>query len=471
MIALVGVVWLVSLVLVESEDTCHAIEELLSRGLERYKSYTFVAISFSSHSETIRFHLPNVFVTISNLRGRNTWDSRKLGPYMRRLQNFHPGNLNEAEADDDDEEVPSNSHGMIRMACDEAQRLLDEMLVRHSDGEDMIRELCGGIPSRMEPLRDWLKAIRDSIDEFGNEAMEVDRFVHSVAPGIQIGYKLVRQVNWVVPSEKEMRDSIVAHIKNKITTGSVRKNVVTKALQKLASKDARTLQDLVSQNLPGRRACELLMGRAVVLLEREIRRQALNDAIEKQSQGKMVLAENLKKGLWYWVKTTNRGSSDMRVLSYEGIAENGVPLFKDVDSDYMIRDIDLDAPIRQYIPVAEAISRAQKAFLIFELEYGKKFQYNAFMELARTGDLTSLRTRLRRLAVLSQAHCYELNKARLNVLQHVKQLYAGGNPNCPPQNAIVAGGGLTGLLCAVHCVENVLFSGGQVKVYESRDGK
>jgi hypothetical protein len=36
--------------------------------------------------------------------------------------------------------------------------------------------------------------------------------------------------------------------------------------------------------------------------------------------------------------------------------------------------------IRAYVPVAEAISRAQKAFMTIELDHLKKFAYAAFME-------------------------------------------------------------------------------------------
>lgn len=40
---------------------------------------------------------------------------------------------------------------------------------------------------------------------------------------------------------------------------------------------------------------------------------------------------------------------------------------------------------------------------------------------------------------------------------------------CKPQNVTFLGGGPTGLLGAIHCVQNVLLSGGEVKVYEGRD--
>ena len=39
----------------------------------------------------------------------------------------------------------------------------------------------------------------------------------------------------------------------------------------------------------------------------------------------------------------------------------------------------------------------------------------------------------------------------------------------PPQSIIVIGGGPTGLMTTIHCTENVLVSGGVMKLYEARD--
>ena len=39
----------------------------------------------------------------------------------------------------------------------------------------------------------------------------------------------------------------------------------------------------------------------------------------------------------------------------------------------------------------------------------------------------------------------------------------------PPQSLIIVGGGPTGLLTAVHCLESVLVSDGNLRLYESRD--
>jgi hypothetical protein len=39
----------------------------------------------------------------------------------------------------------------------------------------------------------------------------------------------------------------------------------------------------------------------------------------------------------------------------------------------------------------------------------------------------------------------------------------------PPQSMIVIGGGPTGLITTLHCLENVIFSDGNMRLYESRD--
>lgn len=47
--------------------------------------------------EILRFHVPVVLVTLSNLRGQNKWDSAVLGPFLNRLQNFHPDRVQRSD--------------------------------------------------------------------------------------------------------------------------------------------------------------------------------------------------------------------------------------------------------------------------------------------------------------------------------------------------------------------------------------
>ena len=74
--------------------------------------------------------------------------------------------------------------------------------------------------------------------------------------------------------------------------------------------------------------------------------------------------------------------------------------------------------MREHVPIAEKISRAQKAFLTIELDYGRRFSYDAFMEFR------TLRMQLRQLLVISQTHCGKLDEARLNV-----RYSAGSHPH------------------------------------------
>jgi hypothetical protein len=69
----------------------------------------------------------------------------------------------------------------------------------------------------------------------------------------------------------------------------------------------------------------------------------------------------------------------------------------------------------------------------------------------------------------------------LNVLEEVKNAasskgkesrsFASRHSSCLPQSVIILGGGPTGMLTAIHSTQHVLASGGEVRLYEHRDGK
>jgi hypothetical protein len=121
--------------------------------------------------------------------------------------------------------------------------------------------------------------------------------------------------------------------------------------------------------------------------------------------------------------------------------------------------------------------------MTIELDHGKKFAYNAFMEF------TQLRIPLQRLQVIGQMTCEVLDNARLNILSEVQRLGSarmgiGGGCSATendqgmataarnkvePQNIIVVGGGPGGMMACLHCTENCLASGGVMKLYEARD--
>ncbi|KAL3916452.1 MAG: hypothetical protein SGILL_005172 [Bacillariaceae sp.] len=251
------------------------------------------------------------------------------------------------------------------------------------------------------------------------------------------------------------------------------------------------------------------MGRVRTLLKREMRREYLNEGIRELSTGDIVSRGRLNQNDWYWLE--EKDEKDRRsVHVFVEKTDHGLLHFKHADTG-VHRNFDFDREaviVRKYIPVAESIVRAQRCYMNLELDHGHKFQYNAFMEFA------FLRTALRRLAVVSQICCEELDNARLNLLKEAqlsnsvsvdpgdllpgqtyyihdsrfnvyapfvckkkytpkdvewKKLQSVKIVKITPQSMIVVGGGPTGLMTVVHCTENVLLSGGHMKLYESRD--
>eukprot|EP00957_Ditylum_brightwellii_P129584 9883914-Ditylum_brightwellii.AAC.1 len=63
---------------------------------------------------------------------------------------------------------------------------------------------------------------------------------------------------------------------------------------------------------------------------------------------------------------------------------------------------------RKYVPIGEAIVRAQKAFMVIELDLLKRFAYASYMEFS------DLREDLIKLQILSGVNCYFLDDARLD---------------------------------------------------------
>jgi hypothetical protein len=195
-----------------------------------------------------------------------------------------------------------------------------------------------------------------------------------------------------------------------------------RALEFVTPRDKRTLIELVMKGLEDSRPAQLLLGRTKTLLRREIRRARLDDQINQFSKG-------------------------------------------------------------ETIPFAESIVRAQKAFMTIELDCTRMFAYNAFMEF------DDLRDDLRKLLAISQIQCRSLDEARMNRLVAIrdsdpagidrsdleigKQYFVAERPykyklvtfdggsvpsgkiyKVPPQNMLVVGGGPSGLLTTLHCLEN-----------------
>jgi hypothetical protein len=438
--------------------------------------------------ETLRFHMPLVLVTLSNLRGRNAWDAEVLGPAVRKLQALKPG-LDTAAA------------------WKLAKELVDDVAVTVS----------GGVASVFVPLRSWLKAIRESLDRLERKAGEVLKIVSSVEMGIRLGHDLVTQVSWKVPSDSVLKAAILNHIRGKDKQAVMANDQdaadapdanavdswrIRSALQKTTPRDMRTLIELVKGNLEHMKAAQLLIGRVKTLLQRELRRGYLNQAIRDLSKGPYINGP-LMRDEWYWLEEEHGQGLHIYIGK---IPDSGLHQFIHVDSgnDKTISLSNGKVLARAYIPVPESISRAQKAFMTIELEYGKTFKYSAFMEFSM------LRIALQRLVVVSQMNCEELDNARLNVLREIqrsKQTVLGpedltpGNTyytfdetkrqyipflcettnsvstqskrakyvRAPPQSVLVVGGGPTGLLTTIHCAEACLATGGAMKLQEARD--
>ncbi len=204
-------------------------------------------------------------------------------------------------------------------------------------------------------------------------------------------------------------------------------NICKRAIEFVTPRDKRTMIELVLNGMENSRPAKLLLKRTRTLLRRELRRAKLDERI--------------------------------KLLSEAGV--------RNTDS----------------VPLAESIVRAQKAFMTIELDCTRKFSYNAFMEFY------DIRNDLRKLQAVSQIQCRALDEARMLRLVSIRDSYPflvdhgdlkkgeqyfverrpynykkvtfDGNAKLnakyykgPPQNMLVVGGGPSGLLTTLHCLEN-----------------
>lgn len=425
--------------------------------------------------ETLRFHMPVVLTVVASWRGRNAWDAQNLAPVIAKLQSLGP--VSEVE---------------------EAQVWVQEL-------QSIVRPLCGGIPTVYKPFREWLQSIDKALIMLQEESIKVCELVSAVDLGIRLGYDLLSTIDWRMPSWKELKMAIRNHVldrdieqDNPDILRSVRA-----ALSLTTPRDKRTLIELIQKGFDSSHPVQLLLGRVATLLQRELRRMALHNAIRLASVGGMLEGDLIRDD-WYWL-TLNEKSAEVYIYAGKQRKSRNFHTFMHLDSG-VLQSITLDGVrIQSYVPIAEAISRAQRAYCQLELEHGRIFSINAFMEFSL------LRTPLRRLVVISQMNCEALDDARLNVLKEVQRgnlavstedLVEGQTyyeydaetkeyspfvhgsdaplrsrnrrrPNdifvTPPQSLLVIGGGPTGLMTTIHCCESVLATGGQMKLYEARD--
>jgi len=429
--------------------------------------------------ETIRFHLPRVLTTIMSWRGRNLWDGKHIGPLIRRMQKLAP--------------EPSTQS---------ATRIVQELI-------PFSFKVCGGVPTVAEPFQRWLKAIAKALVAIEEEAQDVYLKILKIELGLRLGMDLLHNhVSFKIPPYETLKHAVLGYITGNPVSGVAPRHILS-ALNLTTPRDKRTLLELASKGEATSEAAQLLLGRVTTLLQRELRRSVLDSAIRNQSIGEAVKGDLVRED-WYWLAYGNR---PLAVYTYLGKQRStGKHLVMHVDSgnDHFISETEMRNGVVAftYTPIAEAISRAQRMFCLIELEHGRIFSYNAFMEFSH------MRSALRQLMVVSQMNCEALDDARLNVLREVQragpqtispedmvagttyyrhiessneyipfeceaqcrkgdsvwaQLSRHRYVKSPPQNILVIGGGPTGLITVVHCVENVLATGGVMKLYEARD--
>ena len=81
-------------------------------------------------------------------------------------------------------------------------------------------------------------------------------------------------------------------------------------------------------------------------------------------------------------------------------------------------------------------------------------------------EFSFLRSALRQICVISQIFCEELDEAHIRLSREVQRLNLELIKMKTPQNTIVIGGDLTALMTLIHSTENVLASGGVMKLYK-----
>lgn len=223
--------------------------------------------------ETLRFHIPEVLLVLSSLRGRTEWDSRVMGPMIKRLQSLMPS-----------------------PTPDKARKLVRELQAT------IIVPVCAGIPSVINPFRSWAAAIELACNMIEEEASGVYKLVSSVEKGIRLGHNLFSQVKWKVPSDRSLEKMILDHIDGKYLpqTTTLR---IRSALQQTTPRDKRTLIELVKNNLAETMPAKLLLGRVKTLLQRELRRERLNQSLREMSTG--ATGSSLVDGEWYWLEETH----------------------------------------------------------------------------------------------------------------------------------------------------------------------
>jgi hypothetical protein len=262
---------------------------------------------------------------LSSLRGRNRWDSKVLGPMIRKLQSLKPATT-----------------------ADKARNLARELQAT------IIGPVCAGIPFVINPFRSWVDAIEIACDRLEKEASKVYKLASSVDVGIRLGYDLFTRVTWKVPSHHHLETLILDYIDGKYIPNRTKLRIES-ALQLTSPRDKRTLIELVKNNLSETKPAKLLLGRTTTLLQRELRRELLNKNIRQMSTGNAVT--NLIHGEWYWLE---EGDNKAVYVYDKERSSNEFKCFEHVKSgkEKKVSHFDSSVKFRAYIAVGEMIRYA-----------------------------------------------------------------------------------------------------------------
>jgi len=283
--------------------------------------------------EALRFHIPEVLLVLASLRGRNRWDATTLGPMIQELQSL------EGTA-----------------TADQARKLARKLQV------SILPNVCAGVPSVLQPFLHWVKAIDKACDMIEKEAAQVHQIVKSVEKGIVLGYQVYTRVSWKVPSDRHLEKLILDHIDGKFLPRRTDLRI-RNALQLTTPRDKRTLIELVRLKLTETKPAKLLLGRVKTLLQREIRRELINQCIRKMSMGGNVT--RAAHGEWYWLvdeskKDTryNNSNHDAELYAYDQKGSTGqMRRFVQVKSgkERFVSRLTKRVHVKSYMAVGEAI--------------------------------------------------------------------------------------------------------------------
>jgi hypothetical protein len=275
--------------------------------------------------ETIRFHVPELLLVLSSLRGRNEWDSRVMGPMIQRMQSLKPSSTS-----------------------NKALQLIRELKTT------IIGPVCAGIPSVVNPFRSWAEAIEEACDRIEQQATSVYKLVSGVEKGIRLGYDLFNEINWKVPSDSSLEKMILDHIDGRYLPKKTSLRVRS-ALQQTTPRDKRTLIELVKNNLAETKPAKLLLGRVKTLLQRELRRERLNQRLREMSMGAVTKPSALVHGEWYWLEEQHKKLAIYIYNQHESDGNRLKFIHANTGKEKILTPADAKGRIRPYIAVGETI--------------------------------------------------------------------------------------------------------------------